>query len=159
MILNKRAMSENFAKEILSWQYDIPYDFYNNELTDETMSEILNGTYVAIVDEDNQLVGYYCTGISSQVPAGKEYSAYIENMIDIGLGMKPNLTGKGNGESFFNWILQEIESTTRLPLRLTVATFNNRAIKLYENAGFNKLISFQANGAMFQTMMRQNSLR
>jgi [ribosomal protein S18]-alanine N-acetyltransferase len=30
-------MTESYAKEILLWQYDSPYDFYNNELTDESL--------------------------------------------------------------------------------------------------------------------------
>jgi [ribosomal protein S18]-alanine N-acetyltransferase len=149
-------MTEDFAKEILLWQYDSPYDFYNNELTDESLKELLNNTYLAVVDETKQLTGYYCTGISAIVPAGKEYGAYNENMIDIGLGLKPELTGAGRGGGFLTFILQNIEDgkIESLPLRLTVATFNKRAIKLYENVGFITQQSFDSKGITFQTMIK-----
>jgi [ribosomal protein S18]-alanine N-acetyltransferase len=149
-------MTEDLAIQILQWQYESPYDFYNNELTNESLNELMNQTYIAVVDENKQLTGYYCSGISAIVPAGKEYGAYNENMIDIGLGLKPELTGAGRGGSFFAFILQNIENGNieSLPLRLTVATFNKRAIKLYENVGFNTQQSFDSNGIRFQTMIK-----
>ncbi|CAG9607348.1 GNAT family N-acetyltransferase [Pseudoneobacillus rhizosphaerae] len=149
-------MTESYAKEILLWQYDSPYDFYNNELTDESLKELMNDTYLAVIDETKQLTGYYCTGISAIVPAGNEYGAYNESMIDIGLGLKPELTGAGRGGSFLAFILQNIENANIqcLPLRLTVASFNKRAIKLYENVGFITQQSFDSKGITFQTMIK-----
>jgi [ribosomal protein S18]-alanine N-acetyltransferase len=149
-------LTEEFAREILQWQYESPYVLYNNELNDEGLKELLDGTYLAVVDENNQLTGYYCTGKNALVPAGMEYGAYTENMIDIGLGLKPELTGVGRGRSFFTFILQNIERANIecLPLRLTVASFNQRAIKLYENVGFITQQSFESNGISFQTMVK-----
>lgn len=149
-------MTRDLAEEILQWQYEAPYELYNNELTDESQKELMNGSYIAVVNENNQLTGYYCTGKSAIVPAGSEYGAYNENMIDIGLGLKPELTGAGRGRSFLTFILQNIETTNKesLPLRLTVASFNKRAIKLYENVGFSTLQSFESNGIPFQTMIK-----
>jgi [ribosomal protein S18]-alanine N-acetyltransferase len=149
-------MTEDFAIQILQWQYESPYDFYNNELTDESLKELMNDTYLAVIDENKQITGYYCTGISAIVPAGKEYGAYNENMIDLGLGLKPGLTGAGRGRSFLTFILQNIENANieSLPLRLTVANFNKRAIKLYEKVGFITQQSFNSNGIPFQTMIK-----
>jgi [ribosomal protein S18]-alanine N-acetyltransferase len=149
-------MTKDLAKEILLWQYESPYDFYNNELTDESLNELMNQSYIAVVDDNKQLTGYYCTGISAIVPAGNEYGAYNENMIDLGLGLKPGLTGAGRGRSFLTFILQNIENANieSIPLRLTVATFNKRAIKLYENVGFITQQSFDSNGIPFQTMIK-----
>jgi [ribosomal protein S18]-alanine N-acetyltransferase len=149
-------MTESYAKEILLWQYESPYDFYNNELTDGTLKELMNGTYVAVDDENKQLIGYYCTGISAIVPAGNGYDAYNENMIDIGLGLKPELTGAGRGERYLTFILKNIENVNieSLPLRLTVASFNKRAIRLYEKVGFITQQSFESNGIPFQTMIK-----
>jgi GNAT superfamily N-acetyltransferase len=112
---------------------------------------------VAVVDEtNNKLTGYYCTGKNAWVPAGKQYGAYTENMIDIGIGLKPDLTGAGRGRSFFTFILQNVDKANieSLPLRLTVASFNKRAIKLYENVGFLTQIRFESNGIAFQTMVK-----
>jgi [ribosomal protein S18]-alanine N-acetyltransferase len=151
-----KIMNESYAKEILLWKYDTPYDFYNNELNDEALAELLNGDYVAIVDETNQLFGFFCTGISSQVPAGIQHDAYSVEMIDIGLGMKPEFTGKGYGTEFFTFILQSIQDLhgKELPLRLTVATFNKRARNLYEKFGFVENVSFYLNDTEFTTMIR-----
>jgi [ribosomal protein S18]-alanine N-acetyltransferase len=144
-------MTEGLAKEALQWKYEPPYDFYSNELTEEALEELLNGAYVAVLNEKQQIVGYYCTGVSAQVPKGNEYRAYTENKLDIGLGLKPDLTGQGNGRSFFQFVLQEIGNEN---LRLTVASFNKRAIKLYENLGFKHQQTFDSNGVNFQVMVK-----
>jgi [ribosomal protein S18]-alanine N-acetyltransferase len=154
--LKIQDMTESFVKEILLWNYEPPYDFYNNETTEETISEFMNGDYFAVVDGMNSLIGFFCLGISSQVPAGRDLNAYDENMIDIGLGLKPELTGNGLGKIFLTFILRHIENNNKLsrPLRLTVATFNKRAIRLYENVGFTKKIIFNSNTIEFQTMIK-----
>jgi [ribosomal protein S18]-alanine N-acetyltransferase len=152
----KKEMTVEYAREILQWQYESPYELYNNELNNDGLKEFMDGTYVAVVDEKNQLTGYYCTGKNALVPAGNQYGAYIETMIDVGIGLKPELTGAGRGRSFFTFILQniELENNKSLPLRLTVASFNQRAIKLYENVGFQTQIRFESNGVPFQTMVK-----
>jgi [ribosomal protein S18]-alanine N-acetyltransferase len=153
-----KTMTENVAKEILLWKYEHPYNFYNNEVSNGAIKELLEGNYFAVVDETNQLAGFFCTGDSAKVFGGIPYGAYPNNMIDIGLGMKPELTGKGLGFSFLTFILQQIQQTNSnsLPLRLTVAAFNKRAIRLYENIGFSRKKSFISNGTEFSTMLLQN---
>ncbi|AZN41214.1 hypothetical protein [Paenibacillus albus] len=46
--------------------------------------------YFAVFDRHANLFGFFCSGISAQVP-NDEYR-YDDNFIDIGLGMKPDLT-------------------------------------------------------------------
>jgi len=58
--------------------------------------------------------------------------------------MKPELTGKGYGSEFFSFILNQLQQESHSPLRLTVATFNTRAIHLYEKLGFTKVMEFTA---------------
>lgn len=55
-------LSEKLAKEILSWKYEEQYSFYNNELIDEEMEEICDGSYYAVVDEEKELLGFFCMG-------------------------------------------------------------------------------------------------
>ena len=57
-----RNMNKRMANDILNWKYDKPYDFYNNEVTDESMKEILDGSYYALVDEFKELIGFFCIG-------------------------------------------------------------------------------------------------
>ncbi|MGE7946951.1 GNAT family N-acetyltransferase [Lysinibacillus sp. NPDC093688] len=139
-----REMNEMYATDILNWKYDEPYDFYNNELCDESLKEFLESPYYSIVNDKEELVGFFCTGTSAQVPKGHDYGAYAEECIDVGVGMKPGLTGKGYGAEFFSFILNELQQEKNGPLRLTVASFNTRAIHLYEKLGFEKVMDFTA---------------
>lgn len=139
-----REMTEIFATDILGWKYEEPYDFYNNDLCDESLKEILESPYYPIVNDKEELVGFFCTGTSAQVPLGRDYGAYLDEYIDVGIGMKPELTGKGYGSDFFSFILNQLQQENHSPLRLTVATFNTRAIHLYEKLGFTKAMGFTA---------------
>lgn len=148
-------MTEKIAMEILGWEYTRPYDFYNNELTSDAIGEMLDNPYYAVVEINDELVGFFCMGKSAQVPMGNQYGAYKKDMIDIGFGMKPEYTGKGNGATFLSHILRFIqESFPDTAIRLTVATFNKRAIHLYEKFGFVKEINFHTDSAPFITMVK-----
>ena len=150
-----KEMNKKLASELLQWTYHAPYDFYNNECTTETLKEILDNPYYAIVNDKEELVGYFCTGTSAQVPSGHEVDAYMGNGVDIGIGMKPDLTGKGFGTVFFSFILSHVQQKEHAPLRLTVAKFNNRAIHLYEKLGFEKKLAFNHQTTRFITMLKK----
>ncbi|MFC4560122.1 GNAT family N-acetyltransferase [Virgibacillus kekensis] len=154
--LRIKMMNEKMAQEALNWRYEKPYDFYNNETTDEAMAEMLDGTYYGIINKDNTLVGFFCTGRSAQVPAGHEFGVYEDDYVDLGLGMNPELTGKGNGYDFSSFIVDHIRKVfTDTPIRLSVATFNERAIHLYEKLGFVKKDEFSAASSDFITMVKK----
>lgn len=155
MKLEIKSMDEEIARQILSWRYDSPYNFYNNENTPEQIRDLLENDYSAIVDRNGELVGFFCVGSSAQVPVGVKFGAYNEDLVDIGLGMAPVLIGQRNGFNFFAFILETIkEIYGSAPLRLTVATFNQRAIRLYEKFGFVKGIMFTTDSAEFVTMRK-----
>ena len=154
--MKEREMDEKQAVEILGWRYEKPYDFYNNEETAEARTELLNSTYHTIVDEEGQLVGFFCTGLSAQVPAGHGVGVYDEDCIDMGLGMHPARTGNGAGYTFCSFILEQIKARhPGKPVRLTVASFNSRAIRLYEKLGFVRQHAFGTDTANFITMIRE----
>ncbi|WP_370455107.1 GNAT family N-acetyltransferase [Planomicrobium sp. CPCC 101079] len=115
----------------------------------------MDGSYSALVEETGKLIGFFCTGSSAQVPIGNEAGAYNEPRLDIGIGMNPELTGKGNGFRFFSQILELAkEEGNGLQFRLTVAAFNERAIHLYEKLGFVKEREFSTNSTKFITMFK-----
>lgn len=148
-------MDKEKAEEVLSWKYEAPYDFYNNELNEEELSELLNGTYSAVTADNKELIGFFCTGKSAQVPKGWDFGVYEEERIDMGLGMNPRLVGKGSGTAFGEFVLEKIEKKSEgLPVRLTVASFNKRAIHLYEKLGFVAKERFSTEAADFLTMVR-----
>jgi [ribosomal protein S18]-alanine N-acetyltransferase len=151
-----KEMNEGLAREILNWKYSSPYDLYNNEFSEEALEELLEGSYNAIVNSEGALIGYFCTGKAAQVPIGSQFGAYISESLDIGIGMKPALTGQGNGNEFFSFILKHLlDSTTNLSFRLTVATFNKRAIRLYEKHGFARDMEFNRGSTTFITMIKK----
>ncbi len=152
-----QRLSRKQAVEILNWKYPAPYNFYNNEENEESIKELLGSLYSVVIDENGQIIGFFCTGDSAQVPAGNQYGAYSETCIDIGLGMKPELTGKGLGLTFFSFILGHIQGAYKeVPLRLTVAKFNDRAIRLYEKLGFKRKIEFSNGSTEFMTMIKDS---
>lgn len=155
MKLQKRKMNKSTAQEILNWQYEAPYDFYNNESSDEELAELLNGTYFAVADEE-ETVGFFCIGDSAQVPSGKLDGVYEDKCIDMGLGMDPRFAGKGHGKEFGLFVRYSIEEThPNLPIRLTVARFNKRAIHLYEQLGFVSDKKFSSKNTEFITMLKK----
>ncbi|WP_053364893.1 GNAT family N-acetyltransferase [Bacillus sp. FJAT-27245] len=153
MDLKISKMTEHYAAEITSWKYEPPYDFYNNSTTTEGIGELMDHPYYVILDATGELAGFFCAGKSAQVPAGEKFGAYSEGFTDIGLGMKPELTGKGFGFAFFSQILEYLHGT--LPgesFRLTVAAFNDRAIRLYRKAGFKESMRFYRGDIEFIVM-------
>ncbi|WP_199614545.1 GNAT family N-acetyltransferase [Paenibacillus alkalitolerans] len=146
----------NEAFEISRWKYEGEYSFYNSEKSEEAINELMNGTYYSVRNDVNELIGYFCFGRSAQVPGGQKTGLYTgDNVLDIGLGMKPELTGKGMGMSFLTaGIIFADKTFNPHRLRLSVAIFNRRAVSLYTRAGFKAVSSFQNNGTPFVIMIR-----
>ena len=89
------------------------------------------------------LVGFFCFGPGGQLPSF-DYAA--DGSLDIGLGLRPDLTGRGLGLEF---VLAGLEFGRRhfapAGFRLSVAAFNERAIQVYERAGFRRVEVFTRN--------------
>lgn len=142
MELTIREMTNKEAKEICTWKYNDIYSFYN--MDEDGMDELMNGSYYSAFNEDNRLIGFYCFGESAIVPAGNSVGAYNDQgYLDIGLGMMPELCGKGSGAIFMIKGLEFAKEKFNInKFRLTVAIFNKRAVKVYEKLGFNKDMLF-----------------
>lgn len=148
-------MTKEFATEILSWKYPSPYDLYNNEFSAAAFSELMEGSYQGVVNDFNDLTGFFCTGDTAKVPAGIPLGVYEELAVDFGLGMRPDLTGNGFGKIFLGVVLDEINlNFPSMKLRLTVASFNKRAISVYKSMGFEIENQFKSNKRTFLTMVR-----
>lgn len=124
-----RKMKQHEAMDIAdNWKYNDEYAFYDMTEDIEDYEEIVNESkrgdnYYSVIN-DNSLYGFFC--ISQN-----------ENSIEIGLGMKPEYTGIGKGLEFVNTILKYVKMNYKVKtILLDVASFNVRAIKVYERAGF-----------------------
>jgi [ribosomal protein S18]-alanine N-acetyltransferase len=127
-----RPMNDEEAREISGWRYDPPYDFYDATSDPDDLAELLDpkrrreGAYYAAFDESGSLVGFFQFEEKGQI-------------VEVGLGLRPDLTGRKLGLGF---MLAGLEFARRhfspTGFRLSVATFNERAILVYERAGFRR---------------------
>src|SRR6478609_232804 len=89
------------AIDICKWKYEGIYTFYNPEESPESLRELLDGSYYSVRGLAGEFIGFFCFGYNAQVPAGREMLLYTgDRIVDIGLGMKPKLTGRGLGSDF-----------------------------------------------------------
>jgi [ribosomal protein S18]-alanine N-acetyltransferase len=134
------------ARAISRWRYDGPYSVYNG--SPASVDPLLNPRYLyhSVRDEQGDLAGYFCFGEDARVSAGRRLGIYDrEPALDVGLGMRPDLTGRSLGEGFVASGLRFANETySPQTFRLTVATFNRRAIRVYEKVGFEPVETFGA---------------
>lgn len=143
------------ALAIQSWKYEGDYAFYDSDDSPEVLSELLDGSYYGVEGSDGALIGFFCYGRNAQVPAGRELGLYAgERILDIGLGMRPELTGQGRGVDFLTLGMQFARTEWKPDkLRLTVAAFNLRAIRCYMKSGFHEIARFDSRGTPFIVML------
>lgn len=130
-------MTKESAFEISQWTYPDIYSCYGFDRSSEALKELMNGEYYAAFDNDNKILGYICIGKSAQIPTLEKDVYMDETFLDIGLGLNPALCGNGFGSKFLadgiSFTKQKFNTSY---YRLTVASFNQRAIKVYERIGF-----------------------
>lgn len=131
-------MTEKVARSLASWTYPQPYTLYSMDGSEECISDLMNGDYFYVKDEANHLIGFVCSGNSARVPGGFEIGIYNDrDIMDVGMGLRPDLTGKGLGSEFLKQTIQFMSTRfDKSIFQLVVAAFNERAIKAYERAGF-----------------------
>jgi [ribosomal protein S18]-alanine N-acetyltransferase len=128
-----REITEADAKEFASWTYPEPYAMYSSSPDDEAFFLDTQNGYLTVEDDDLGLVGFCCFGLDARVPGG----TYDDEHIDLGTGMRPDLTGQGCGSAFFAAVIDECARRfPGKPQRTTVATFNERARRMVQRAGF-----------------------
>lgn len=111
------------------WKYPPPYDFYDATADPEDYDEFVNPAswpdffYKAVQSVD--VLGF----LTLSLDAGRG---------EMALGLRPDLTGRGLGLVDMEACIEQAKRD--LPgehqLKLSVATFNSRAIRVYEKAGF-----------------------
>jgi len=111
--------ADDFAA-LATWRYEPPYDFYDGDV-----EPVLNPErFFAARGDDGDMVGFL-------------YFEPKGDVLEYGLGLRPDLTGCGLGLDFFRTGLEFGRQRYRPSfVRLYVAAFNERAIKVYERAGF-----------------------
>jgi RimJ/RimL family protein N-acetyltransferase len=130
-------INENQIRQYVSWQYDPPYDIYSEDPAnaDDIVAYYLDPQYQAhaLIDKDGRLIGICSFGLDGRVPGGR----YLHDALDIGLAIRPDLTGQGNGHTYIQAIIDFAWQQYHPPaLRVTIAEFNRRAQRVWQKAGF-----------------------
>ena len=134
-------IDESAARVIVRWRYEPPYDIYNLRDSAESIQYALDpqNHFYIMRDESGELVGFCSFGEDGQVPGG-DYGA---EALDIGMGIRPNLTGQGHGSNFGSAVLNFAERKSQpVAFRVTIAAFNQRARRVWEVNGFQQVQSF-----------------
>src|SRR4051794_29691231 len=87
-----RPMNAADARAIAAWRYPEPYAFYNSDADPADLAELLDPVqwgrrYFAADDVAGELVGLFVFKLA-------------DGVAEIGLGLRPDLTGRGLGRGF-----------------------------------------------------------
>ncbi len=137
MPLRFKPLRWSDARAISRWRYDGIYAFYNQGVLPMLSLALFRAPLgmlgleaFVVFDDANERAGIF---------------TFIQRgtAIEIGLAMRPDLTGRGLGLDFVEDGL-DFARDRYAPTRfmLDVATFNERARRVYERAGFRPLETF-----------------
>jgi [ribosomal protein S18]-alanine N-acetyltransferase len=132
-----RPMTAADAHGIATWRYPGEYSFYDADADPDDLAELLDpaewGQRYFAADE---LAGHTLAGLLVVKLTGP--------VAEIGLGLRPDLTGRGLGESFLRACLHFASvALGAQSYTLAVAAFNRRAITVYQRAGFQEVDRFE----------------
>ena len=137
-------MTQAEAEALASWHYTPPFDFYDWAADGDDLELLLSPErraerFFSVYDGD-ELAGFF------------EFRVEGDDVV-IGLGLRPEFTGRGLGVPFVDAGLQFArERLAARRFRLTVAEFNKRARIVYERCGFREGRTFdhETNGGVWR---------
>ena len=140
------------AEDIATWSYDPPYAVY--DMTGAEPDELLDPAagFHAVLAGD-ELIGFRSFGPDGRVPGWD----YDDAALDTGGGLRPTLAGQGLGRSVISTGLAFGRARfAPAAFRVTVASFNLRALRTVESLGFERVGSFAAarDGRPFEVLVR-----
>ncbi|MEG0240560.1 GNAT family N-acetyltransferase [Anaerorhabdus sp.] len=143
MIAINELSQKNALQIANNWKYSGDFAFYDMtaDLEDynEFIHEDMRNNVFEVLDE-NELIGYFSYTVE-------------DDGVEIGLGLRPDICGKGYGKTFVllieKYILSLVKTKT---LKMNVASFNKRAINCYQTCGYTIVKEFtqETNGGEYQ---------
>lgn len=122
-------MRKEHAREIIDWHYGEFYSFYDLRHYPEDVKEILDAdrygvNLFSVLDREGNLIGYL-------------YFLDEGDNLEIGVALRPDLVGKGMGSIILQVGMDFArENFIFKRFKIMVWKLNQRAIKVYESAGF-----------------------
>jgi [ribosomal protein S18]-alanine N-acetyltransferase len=128
--LSVRPLQPQDAEAVASWRYQGPWNAYDSQPGDQITAQ---AGYHAVVDDEGSLVGFVCIGQEARVPG----LPAEDGITDIGVGMRPDLVGRGLGSAFGAVVLGHVHDLCGDgPLRAVVQSWNERSLRLARRLGF-----------------------
>jgi RimJ/RimL family protein N-acetyltransferase len=153
-------LTREHVVDICTWRYPAPYDCY--DMMDADPDELLlpeSGFHALLADDgsgEQRLVGFRSFGPDGRVPGWD----YDHSALDTGGGLRPDLVGQGLGRRAIATGLAFGRAAFSPPaFRVTVASFNARALRTVESLGFERIDTFAAarDGRSFEVLVRPES--
>jgi [ribosomal protein S18]-alanine N-acetyltransferase len=142
------------AQAIAAWRYDGPYSLYDGHPEGIETLLLPDNRVHAARDERGELVGFCSFGEDARV-AGFDY---VDDALDVGLGMRPDLVGQSLGIGFTRSVLDFAQREySPSAFRVTIAGFNRRAQRLCRALGFQETARFLRDGATEFVVFRRES--
>lgn len=128
--LTYRHLSEDAKRQICTWHYDGEYAIYNLPSYEEMRARQMG---FMNLDAERNYYGFW----DQATLVGYIKITEKDLEVSIGIGVKPDLCGKQYGQQILS-IACAIANAQYpdKPLCLEVRTWNTRAVKCYEKAGF-----------------------
>lgn len=126
-----RAFTDADALVVAAWRYDGPWSIYN--VSDPSSLSSDYGYHAVIDTTTGVLVGFVCFGIEARIPG------FVEDfgVVDVGVGIDPQLVGLGRGHALIAPVLEWIESRSpKMKHRVFVQDWNERSLRLRGALGF-----------------------
>ncbi len=141
--LTFRPFIEQDALTVASWRYPEPYAAYDlDPWNRDVLTALLRpeNQYHAMLREE-EMIGFFCLGEDACVPGWD----YADSALDLGMGLRPDLTGQGRGAIYLAAIVTHVmQQYPAASLRTTVAAWNQRALRLCLSSGFREVARFNS---------------
>ncbi|MEX0983421.1 MAG: GNAT family N-acetyltransferase [Actinomycetota bacterium] len=123
-----RPLSREDVDALVAWHYEPPYHEYDPAYDPSDVREMQaavgSATWFVIDDADGALAGFVVCRIG-------------QDEVEVGLGLRPDLTGRGIGPPFIEAIVEVVRARwDPAHVTLDVLPWNERAIRAYERVGF-----------------------
>jgi ribosomal-protein-alanine N-acetyltransferase len=140
-----RPFTEAEARQAARWTYDAPFDLYDSDEANEGLflEREEDGTgYYALLDggADRELLGFCCFGAEARVVGQDEQ----EGTLDLGGGLRPDRLSRGLATVLLPSVCAfAVAHWAPERLRVAIAAFNERSIRLCRSAQFEVVRTFR----------------
>jgi ribosomal-protein-alanine N-acetyltransferase len=123
-----RQLTIEDGMEIAMWRYPGPWAVY-----DALEPPRPDEGYWAVEDAGGGLVGFCCFGEPARAPGIEAQSG----LLDVAIGLRPDLVGRGSGEAFARAVVDHAHAVAQgRRLRCVVPEWNGPGRRAAEAAGF-----------------------